>query len=240
MAQGGDFVSGALTGAVSAGASLAMDGSGLMGHSGDGDAGNIAARTAIAAIAGGTASVLSGGKFANGAITGAFAQLYNEEADASWEMSDADRAKQQEALNDLADWVWSESGASDVHGCATNPSAMGCAWAAAAAMPGPPGKGAALHSLDDLFRAATALDRNGLTAAGRALQKHGSRPGSAYPNVSGHNNLNIEGANIVEDLLTMPSSKVVTNSRGGTDVIVPDGRSMRFNSDGSFQGFREP
>ncbi|MEZ5897876.1 MAG: hypothetical protein R3D51_00125 [Hyphomicrobiaceae bacterium] len=37
----------------------------------------VAARTAVAAVAGGTASVLAGGKFANGAITGAFAQLYN-------------------------------------------------------------------------------------------------------------------------------------------------------------------
>ncbi len=37
---------------------------------------------AVSAIAGGTASVLSGGKFANGAITGAFAQLYNVEGGA--------------------------------------------------------------------------------------------------------------------------------------------------------------
>ena len=46
------------------------------------DAANVAARTAVAAIAGGTASMLSGGKFANGAITGAFAQLYNGEGGA--------------------------------------------------------------------------------------------------------------------------------------------------------------
>ncbi|MEZ5901337.1 MAG: hypothetical protein R3D51_17800 [Hyphomicrobiaceae bacterium] len=50
-----------------------------MGHSGDGNPEYIAERTAVAAVAGGTASVLSGGKFANGAITGAFAQLYNAE-----------------------------------------------------------------------------------------------------------------------------------------------------------------
>lgn len=57
-----------------------MDSSGVMGHSGDGNPEYIAERTAVSAIAGGTASVLSGGKFANGAITGAFAQLYNAEA----------------------------------------------------------------------------------------------------------------------------------------------------------------
>ena len=50
-----------------------------MGCSGDGIPEKIAARTAVAADAGGTASVLSGGKFANGAITGAFAQMHNAE-----------------------------------------------------------------------------------------------------------------------------------------------------------------
>ncbi|MEZ5901344.1 MAG: nucleotidyltransferase domain-containing protein [Hyphomicrobiaceae bacterium] len=77
VAQGGSFETGALTGAVAAGSSLLMDSSGVMGHSGDGVPENVAARTAVAAVAGGTASVLAGGKFANGAITGAFAQLYN-------------------------------------------------------------------------------------------------------------------------------------------------------------------
>ena len=79
MVQGGSFGTGALTGAVSAAASLATDNSGYFGHSGDKDPVGIAERTAIAAVAGGTASVLSGGKFANGAITGAFEQLYNGE-----------------------------------------------------------------------------------------------------------------------------------------------------------------
>ena len=82
MVQGGSFGTGALTGAVSAAASLATDNSGYFGHSGDKDPVGIAERTAIAAVAGGTASVLSGGKFANGAITGAFAQLYNGEGGA--------------------------------------------------------------------------------------------------------------------------------------------------------------
>src|SRR5690606_40062410 len=38
-----------------------------------------AGRVAAAAIVGGTASSLSGGKFANGAITGAFSRLFNDE-----------------------------------------------------------------------------------------------------------------------------------------------------------------
>lgn len=54
-----------------------------MGNAGfnydDVSAGAIAERTAIAAIIGGTASAISGGKFANGAQTAAMAQLFNAE-----------------------------------------------------------------------------------------------------------------------------------------------------------------
>ena len=78
VAQGGSFMTGAFTGAIAAGTSLMMEGAGL-GAPGDGNNGRMIARTAIAAIAGGTASVLSGGKFANGAITGAMAHLFNQE-----------------------------------------------------------------------------------------------------------------------------------------------------------------
>ena len=40
-----------------------------------------AGRVAAAALVGGTASSLSGGKFANGAVTGAFSRLFNDEAE---------------------------------------------------------------------------------------------------------------------------------------------------------------
>ena len=39
-----------------------------------------AARITAAAAVGGTASVMSGGKFANGAVTGAFSRAFNDEA----------------------------------------------------------------------------------------------------------------------------------------------------------------
>ena len=41
-------------------------------------AGTTEAKVAISAIVGGTASELGGGKFANGAVTGAFVMMYNE------------------------------------------------------------------------------------------------------------------------------------------------------------------
>jgi hypothetical protein len=45
------------------------------------DAGNRALRIAAAAIVGGTSSAMSGGKFANGAMTGAFSRAFNDEAE---------------------------------------------------------------------------------------------------------------------------------------------------------------
>jgi RHS repeat-associated protein len=74
-AQGGDFGSGFASGAFSKAASLG----GLFGNPGEGTA--MRARNAImAGIVGGTASVLGGGKFANGAVTGAMSRLLNDSA----------------------------------------------------------------------------------------------------------------------------------------------------------------
>ena len=71
MAQGGSFLTGAISGAVGA------VGSGLGATFGV----DPISRIAISAVAGGTASVLAGGKFANGAITSAFATMFNDMKD---------------------------------------------------------------------------------------------------------------------------------------------------------------
>lgn len=98
-------------------------------------------------------------------------------------------------------------------------------------------------SLDDLSRAAAAAKKGGFTEAGGSLQKHGSRPGSKWNqtgiDVNKPRAANPRGQNLVDDALTTPGSKVVPNPRGGWDVVAPDGRTIRYNRDGSFQGFRE-
>ena len=48
----------------------------------DGSLDAVIGRTLVAAVVGGTASEISGGKFANGAMTAAMAQLFNQEASA--------------------------------------------------------------------------------------------------------------------------------------------------------------
>lgn len=72
VAQGGSFMEGFASAGIG---SVAGFGAAGIGD----DAGGIYTRTAIAATAGGLASEITGGKFSNGAITAAFAHLYNYE-----------------------------------------------------------------------------------------------------------------------------------------------------------------
>ena len=101
-------------------------------------------------------------------------------------------------------------------------------------------KGKGVGSLDDLSKAAGEPDRNGLTKAGRSLQKHGGRPGSAFPSVSGHTNLNKTAQDVVDDILTTPGAIHEPNRFGGVDIRVPGGRQVRYDGSGKFMGFLEP
>jgi filamentous hemagglutinin len=105
-------------------------------------------------------------------------------------------------------------------------------------------KGAA-RSVDELSHAATVADRGDLTAAGRALQKHGGREGSAFPAAKGNPlSVNQQGQHVVDDILTSPGSATATrnHARFGevTEVRAPDGRGVRYGADGKFIGFLEP
>lgn len=105
-------------------------------------------------------------------------------------------------------------------------------------------KGAA-RSVDEWSQAAAAADRGGLTAAGRSLQKHGGREGSAFPAAKGNPlSVNQQGQHAVDDILTSPGSTTVTrnHARFGqvTEVRAPDGRGVRYGADGKFINFLEP
>jgi RHS repeat-associated protein len=100
--------------------------------------------------------------------------------------------------------------------------------------------------LDALSRAARVLDRGGLlTRAGRALQKHANRAGSAFPLPKGNEVvLNRTGQDIVDDILTDPGVVFTTRTSGRfgdvIDVVASDGRGVRFSIDGEFLHFLEP
>ena len=83
VAMGGKFQDGFLSAAAGAAATH----TGLYGKFQGSGIDKVAGRTAVAAVIGGTASALGGGKFANGAWTAAFQHLLNSEAVAKAESS---------------------------------------------------------------------------------------------------------------------------------------------------------
>jgi filamentous hemagglutinin len=100
-------------------------------------------------------------------------------------------------------------------------------------------------SLDDFANAAAKPDKGLLTGAGRAAQKHGSRPGSAFPPTSGSPaNINAVGQDIAVEILTNPGTTFVQrhHTKFGTiiEFYAPDGRGVRFDANGKFIGFLEP
>ncbi len=92
-----------------------------------------------------------------------------------------------------------------------------------------------------LSEAGKEQDKGGRTKAGRAAEKHGSRPGSAFPPTTGDaESINEQGQGTLEGILEDEGSTIEVDDRGRTTVTAPDGRAARFNPDGSMQGFREP
>jgi len=102
------------------------------------------------------------------------------------------------------------------------------------------------RSLDDLSASGRLIDpadsAGQLTRAGRALQKHGNRPATAFPRARGNPpRINQSGQDVLDDILTSPGSTTRSGNRfGGDDIIAPDGRGARFDADGVFRGFLEP
>lgn len=96
--------------------------------------------------------------------------------------------------------------------------------------------------IGDMSRAASVADRNGLTKAGRAYQKHMDRPGSSYPTVSPKNTqtLNTAGQRNVDSILNNSGTVFRDNRFGGIDAISPNGTGVRYNGRGEFMGFLEP
>lgn len=87
-----------------------------------------------------------------------------------------------------------------------------------------------------------AVKAGNLTIAGRALQKHGSREGSAFPIAKGTPaQMNEQGQKILDGIVKAPGATVKDGNRfGGFDVVAPDGRGARLDPQGNFRGFLEP
>lgn len=109
-------------------------------------------------------------------------------------------------------------------------------------------RSAVMPPLDELAAAAERLDPAGggaLTYAGRAVAKHGARPGSVLPQPRGRpDTLNTEGQRIVEEILHDPKATITTGykPRYGhyMDIRSSRGLGIRYTASGRFIGFLEP
>ncbi|HEC8323247.1 TPA: hypothetical protein RG501_RS05165 [Providencia rettgeri] len=106
-----------------------------------------------------------------------------------------------------------------------------------------------LPSKEELKQAASEINRNGLTNAGRSLQKHGGREGSAYSYSNQKASvLNQEARALIDEILDNTNviirPRTIYENRKRIEVIdakSPDGRVLRFSIGGKkFIGFREP
>ncbi len=103
-----------------------------------------------------------------------------------------------------------------------------------------------LPCVNTLSKAGQILDRGGLNKAGRALDKHGGRPGSVFPKATGNAaSKNAQGQYHLDDILTHPDSIIVRSYReryGGDviDVKIANGPGARFSKEGEFIGFLNP
>jgi filamentous hemagglutinin len=100
-------------------------------------------------------------------------------------------------------------------------------------------------SIEELIEAGNAIDPSDasgtMTKAGRALEKHGSRPASVFPKATGDVAAkNSQGAAALSDILHNVGTIEKANRFGGADYVATDGRGARFDRKGEFMGFLEP
>jgi hypothetical protein len=104
---------------------------------------------------------------------------------------------------------------------------------------------AAAEGGGNLIKAGNTLDKGGFTAAGRALQKHGSRTGSIFPKATGNAAaINAQGEAVLNGILTNPNatSAIRHHARFGNvlEYRISGGQGARFSGDGkTFIGFLE-
>jgi uncharacterized protein RhaS with RHS repeats len=103
-------------------------------------------------------------------------------------------------------------------------------------------KMAANSAFQRLLKAGQALDKGNLTKAGRALQKHGSRAGSAFPPATGNPAaINQQGQQVLQDILSSQNQVIKPNRFGGRDIFdATTGRGVRYDASEDMMGFLEP
>jgi len=96
-------------------------------------------------------------------------------------------------------------------------------------------------AFERMLQAGQAADRSGLTQAGRALEKHGSR-GGVFPQATGNVGAkNAQGQQVLQDILSSQNQTISPNRLGGRDIFdAATGRGVRYDGSGKMMGFLEP
>lgn len=98
------------------------------------------------------------------------------------------------------------------------------------------------NALNRMLQAGQVADKNGLTRAGRALQKHGSRSGSVFPSFAGNAAArNAQAQEVLHEILRAQTQSIKPNRFGGRDIYdASTSRGVRFDGNGNMMGFLEP
>ncbi|WP_432807498.1 hypothetical protein [Proteus hauseri] len=97
-------------------------------------------------------------------------------------------------------------------------------------------------SKDDLILSANKpVNNQGMSEAARGWEKHAGRKGGVFNPLKGNvEQKNAAANNFVNEVLNNKSTVKENLARGGVEYRLPDGRGIRYNSDGSFSGFLDP
>ena len=97
-----------------------------------------------------------------------------------------------------------------------------------------------IGELEGAYNSSIAPYNKSLTHGGRALAKHGIRPGTFFPAPTGSSaDINELGHDVIGKILGNPRSMKFDHG-DVFDIVAPDGRGIRYFMDGKFKGFLEP
>ncbi|MDU4095024.1 MAG: hypothetical protein E7H57_17395, partial [Pantoea sp.] len=92
-----------------------------------------------------------------------------------------------------------------------------------------------------IYSANKPINEQGLSAAARAWEKHAGRPHGVFIPLKGNvAQKNETASRFVNEVLNNENTVKTALSRGGMEYRLPDGRGLRYNSDGSLSGLLDP
>jgi RHS repeat-associated protein len=98
-----------------------------------------------------------------------------------------------------------------------------------------------IKNLNNFINSAGAISKNGLTNAGRALQKHAGRAGSSFSDIKfSGKTANKDGMKVINDILGSKDQMIQKLENGTKNIFdKATGRGVNVSREGKFNGFRD-